>query len=177
MVEDTDIRLPQVPDAEGPAAFVSTPDPDEVVPDLGTLLAGPEEVNTGSFLFSPGVIPATVLGYTAGGEGTLSSIEDVLRERANRTDKGKISKFDAFYAPQTPLPFGVWEYKCETCRFYQQPRGGRNGSPACEVVGHEEDWFGGESVHPEGWCALWMPEAGRGFFEYATDRLEGEASD
>jgi hypothetical protein len=173
MPADEDIPLPRVPDADATPAFISTPDMEEAIPNLATVLAGPEEIDAGSFLFSPGVAPASVFGYALGGEETLTDIEEIVRSRANVTDRGKVSKYDVFYSPQTPIPFGVWEYKCETCRFYQSDEETFGDGPKCEVVGHEEDWMGGENVHPQGWCATWLPEQGRGWFEYATDRLEG----
>lgn len=166
--------VPKVPEGESIAAFISTPNFEEALPSLATLLTGPREVNVPSFLFSPGVIPATVLGYALGGEETLSEIEDILRERAERTDYGKVSKYDAFYLPQTPIPYGVWEYKCSTCRFYQEGDPDRGKGAKCEVIGHESDWFGGENVHPDGWCAQWMPYEGQQFGAYITDRLEGK---
>jgi len=166
--------MPGVPDEEPIAAFISTPDFEEAVPSLATILAGPGEVNVPSFLFSPGVIPASVLGYAVGGDETLNDIEDILVERAERTDYGKISKYDSFYFPQTPVPFGVWEYKCSTCRFYQEASEVEGDGAKCSIIGHETDWFGGENVHPSGWCAQWLPYEGVKFGEYITNRIEGE---
>lgn len=174
MVDDGDIPLPKIPDTDGPAAFISTPDVEQVVPNLATVLSGPEEIDTGSFLFSPGIPPATVLGYALGGEDTLDGIEDILRERARATERNKISKYDVFYSPQSPIPPAAWEYRCETCRFYQESPRRIDKGAKCEIVGHKEDWMGGERVHPSGWCAAWLPQGDRGWLEWATDRLEGK---
>jgi hypothetical protein len=165
---------PRVPESDQQTAFISTPEFEEVIPSLASLLVGPEEIDAGSFLFSPGVLPATVFGYALGGEETLDGIEDILRARARNAERGKISKYDAFYAPQTPLPVGVWEYRCETCRFYNERESPGSGGPECDIVGHEEDWFGGTNVHPSGWCALWMPLEDQSWFEYVTERLESD---
>ena len=176
MPKINDGNQPRVPEEEAPDTFVSTPEVGEAIPELATVLVGPGEIDAGSFLFSPGVVPGVVAGYALGGEETLESIEEILRTRAAMNDAGKINKYDAFYAPQTPLPFGVWRYACETCRFFQAGKGGRDSAGQCEIVGHEGDWFGGERVHPSGWCALWVPTEGTKPFEYITDRLEGEQS-
>jgi hypothetical protein len=114
-----------------------------------------------------------VLAYALYGDEGVNGIESILRERAQGLERGKVSKYDAYYAPQSPVPFGLWEYRCETCRFYDPDGGGDGNGAECEIVGHGEDWFGGENVHPSAWCALWLPEEGRGWFEYVTDRLEG----
>jgi hypothetical protein len=166
--------MPGVPEGEGIAAFISAPDFEQALPSLATVLAGPPEVNVPSFLFSPGVIPASVLGYALGGDETLNDIEDILVERAERTDYGKISKYDSFYFPQTPVPFGVWEYKCSTCRFYQEGDERTGEGAKCSIIGLESDWFGGENVHPSGWCAQWLPYEGVKFGEYISNRVEGE---
>lgn len=168
---------PGVPDEEPADTFFSVPEVADAIPSPASVLVGPGEIDAGSFLFSPGVPGGVVAGYVLGGDHTLGSIEDILRERADRTDRGKISKYDSFYLPQSPAPFGLWEYKCSTCRFFQEAEGRGDGAGACEVVGHEEDWLGGERVHPESWCALWMPAEGTKPFEYITDRVEGEARD
>lgn len=175
MSDESDITLPKIPPGDGPAAFISTPEVEEVIPNLGTALAGPEEISVGSLAFSPAVIPATVAGYTAGGETTLDQIEGAIRSRATATERGKFSKYDSYYFPQSPAPPAAWEYVCETCRFYHEPDTAGD-DPKCGVVGHEEDAFGGENIHPRGWCAYWMPKDGQGYLEWITDRLEGEDS-
>jgi hypothetical protein len=174
MANDDRGPLPAIPDSDTIQSYISTPERDKALPSLATVLAGPGEVDVGSLLFSPAVPPAAVFGYALGGEATLSDLEATLRSRARATERGKVSKYDAYYAPQTPIPFGVWEYKCGTCRFYRGTGGRQSTGGVCEVVGHQEDWFGGESVHESGWCAMWLPKEGRRWFEYVTDRLEGE---
>lgn len=177
MVEDNDITLPKIPDGDGPPAFVSTPDFDKAIPDIASVLTGPAEPDLESLVFSPAIPGATVFGYLFGGEDTLGGIEDILRQRANNLNNKKISKYDMYYTPQTPLPAGLWEYKCRTCRFYNKNNGRAGQNPTCEIVGQDDDWFGGRNVHPDGWCAGWLPKEGRGIFAFLTDRLEAETRD
>lgn len=172
MPDSNDLRLPGVPAAESVRAYVSVPDADRVVPDLSTLVAGPTETSIESLLLGPGTVPATVVGYAAAGDMGTAAVEAEIREWAADLDAGKISKLDSFYAPQTPVPPVVWEYVCSTCRFYEPADGDATAAPQCAVVGQEGDPFGGEEIHPDGWCALWMPLEGRGFFEWFTDRVE-----
>ena len=119
---------------------------------------------------SASVVPASVAGYAIDGKEGLDSLENGIRSRARDE---KYTKFEAAYVPQTPYPPALWEYKCATCRFYQPNEGGKS---KCEVVGKEGNKFGGEAIHPEAWCGLWLPEDGQGWFDWVTDRLEGESS-
>ena len=167
---------PRVPDTEKAGPFIEYPNGAEVTGDLSNLLFGPDEPALDALAFSPGVIPASVIGYAVDGERGLSNIESAISDRADGLDAGKLSKYDVLYAPQAPIPFGVWEYKCKTCRFYER-NGAKGGhAPGCQVVGQEGDPFGGEAVHPEAWCTLWLPEEERGFFTYLTERLESNPS-
>jgi len=118
---------------------------------------------------SVATVPASIAGYAIDGD---EGIEDLARGVKTRAMEEPYSKFDAAYVPQTPYPPGLWDYKCATCRFYQ-PNG--DGQSKCSVVGEEDDPFGGAAVHPEAWCGLWLPMDGQGWFDWVTDRLEGEA--
>lgn len=175
MSENNDVPLPSVPDGEGVAAYVAVPDRERVVPDIEELLTGPDDVSIRSLVLGPATIPGTVGAYAVAGEKGLDAIEDEVRDWATGLDAGKVSKYDAYYFPQTPLPFGVWEYACETCRFYVEPEDSPSGEARCEVVGQEGDLFGGQDIHPRGWCALWMPEEGKRWFEFVEERLESRA--
>lgn len=164
---------PRVPDAEPPSTFISLPASEDVFPNPATVALGPNEVSIAALFWSPAAPPATIGAYAADGEEGLSKVERLIRERAQRLGTGKFSKYDTYYLPQTPIPFGVWEYKCETCRFYNARDARADGAGTCDVVGQEGDWFGGERVHPDAWCALWMPEEGRKWFDFIRERLEG----
>lgn len=118
---------------------------------------------------SVATVPASVTGYAIDGEEGIESIENGIRARAG---DGKFSKFEAAYSPQTPLPPGAWEYKCATCRFYDK---NGSGESRCEVVGNPDDPFGGEKVHPEAWCGLWLPVDGQGWFDWIRNRIEGDS--
>jgi hypothetical protein len=112
--------------------------------------------------------PASVAGYLLDGEEGIDGLERGIR---TQMPAGKYPKRKSGYVPQSPFIPAAWEYKCATCRFYQNPDGGES---KCEVVGQEGDAFGGEKVHPEAWCGFWLPIEGQGFFEWARDRLEGD---
>lgn len=165
--------VPDIPPSVSLEDYLSTPRWDKVIPDTGEVLFGPDAVSPESLLFGPLTVPASVIGYLLAGDKGTEKVAQEVRSWAARLDTEKISKQDAYYFPQTPIPFGVWEYKCETCRFYQ-PDGDGDGSPKCSLVGQEGDPIGGDGVHPDAWCALWLPEDGRKWFEYVTERLEGE---
>jgi len=169
----TDVE-PRIPDADSPSAFFSFPALEETLGNPGTLLIGPDEPALDVLATAPATIPASVISYTVEGEKGLSRLESIIRTRANRLDSGKVSKYDSYYLPQSPFPPGAWEYKCESCRFYKERRATNSEGAVCEVVGQQGDPFGQERVHPEAWCAHWLPEEGRSWLAWATDRLEGK---
>lgn len=173
MADENNAPMPAIPDEEDVRGYISTPDPARVVPDVSELLLGPDEISPESLLFGPSVVPRTVAGYMVAGENGVEDVEEDIREWSADVPGAKISKYDAYYFPQTPLPAGVWEYKCNTCRFYVDPDESSDGEAKCEVVGQAGDMLGGEDIHPQAWCALWLPQKGRDWFEFVTDRLEG----
>lgn len=120
------------------------------------------------FLLAPGTLGATVIAELAAGEEGQAKIEYEIRARADDEASGKFSKADAWYVP-FGFPPVFWEYRCETCRFYQ-PEGEESGE--CEIVGRDYDAFGGEKIHPRAWCALWMPEEDDDWFEWLLNRLD-----
>lgn len=175
MIDGDDIPLPSVPDNESVRAYISTPDPSRVVPDITELFTGPDEISPESLLFGPGTVPASVASYAVAGDRGVGGVAQEVRDWATGLPSGKISKYDAYYFPETPLPYGVWEYRCRTCRFYVEADDSDDGEPKCEVVGQAGDLFGGEDIHPSAWCALWLPVDGRGWFEFVTERLESSS--
>lgn len=172
MAEDRDVPLPSVPDAESARAYISIAEPDEIITDLGDHLFGPDEISLKSLLLGPATVPASVAGYAVFGDKGTAKVEQEVRDWKRDLDGAKISKYDAYYLPETPIPYGVWEYRCRTCRFYTPPEETEDGQARCEVVGQEGDMFGGERIHPSGWCSLWLPEDGEAWFDYVTERLE-----
>ena len=62
---------------------------------------------------------------------------------------GKFTKFEAFYTPVAPPPV-FWEYNCGQCfAFQREPR-------TCLWVS-EKGIPNPGIIHPQGWCAVWMP--------------------
>lgn len=114
--------------------------------------------------------------YLTGGEAGLARVADDLHDRAHRQPGGKFGKRETAYLPQSPLPPAMWRYSCQRCRFYRE---GAPGEPArCHVVGREGEPFGGERIHPEGWCGLWTPPEGEPAFAWFRERLrpDGKSS-
>lgn len=150
---------------------VATPDIQRLLPDADFPQADLENFNPGVSLASPSVIAGTVAAYGVEGEEGVQSVADRVLERATRAENGRFNKTDVFYQPIAPPP-GVWDYRCRNCRFYQgQP--GEESEGLCEIVGHGEDPFGGRSISPEAWCALWLPEDGDEWFSWVKRRMEG----
>lgn len=121
---------------------------------------------------SPSVLAhqARVLrAYLSDGEAGLARVADDLHRRAHDRPGGAFGKREAAYLPVSPFPPVMWRYSCERCRFYHE---GGPGEPAtCHVVGRDGDSFGGEAIHPEGWCGLWTPPAGEPAFAWLRERL------
>lgn len=146
---------------------------DRVIPDPEYLKTLPAQIDPSVFFRSPTVIAEVVGRYVNDGDQSVEDVAERVRDSAAEKPTGTFNKGSVHYAPQSPLPYGVWEYKCRTCRFYTPPEESPDGNPRCEVVGRRDNPLGGENVHPEAWCALWLPEDGREWFEYVTDRMEG----
>lgn len=166
--------LPAVPDGGRDSGILASVDWDRVIPDRSYPVRLPSEIDPGRFVKSPAVIPEVVAKYAVYGEKGVEEIAQRLRTQSKEKEGGKFGKGSVHYQPQSPFPPGVWEYKCETCRYYQPPGESAGTGPKCEMVGHEDNLFGGENVHPNGWCALWLPEEDEQWFDYIADRLEGE---
>jgi hypothetical protein len=164
---------PRVPDAAPRGLGSVFPALTETLGNPATAAIGPDEPSLTSLSTAPAVPPATVASYAVEGDQGVSRLEEIIRNRANRLETGKFSKYDSYYLPQTPIPFGLWSYRCRTCRFYNAREKVNARGATCNVVGQDGDPLGGEYVHPEAWCAYWLPQQGRSWFEWATDRLEG----
>lgn len=107
--------------------------------------------------------------YLRGGEASLARIADRLHRTADRRPGGKFDKSEAVYLPQSPFPPLLWRPECERCRFYED---GEPGEPAtCHLVGRPDDRWGGEAIHPRGWCAYYLPPAGEPAFTWLRERL------
>lgn len=113
--------------------------------------------------------PMALLRYALSGEDGLAAVADRLHEAAHDRPGDKFGKGEAVYLPQSPFPSLMWRPKCERCRFYED---GSPGEPAtCYIVGREGDRWGGEAIHPRGWCAYYLPAEGEPAFEWFRERL------
>jgi len=126
---------PRVPDAAPRGAGGVFPALTETLGNPATAAIGPDEPSLTSLSTAPAVPPATVASYAVEGDQGVSRLEEIIRNRANRLETGKFSKYDSYYLPQSPLPFGVWEYKCRTCRFYNAREKVNARGATCNVVG------------------------------------------
>lgn len=113
--------------------------------------------------------------YLRDGERGLSEIADELHERAHDRPHGKFGKGEAAYLPQTPFPPNAWVNSCGRCRFWQEGDRGEAGS--CHIVGRPGDSFGGERIHPRGWCKLWLPPANEPAFAWLFEQLDPTGAD
>lgn len=109
---------------------------------------------------------ALVSGYLLDGQRTYRDLDAYVRSQAGRGDGRKFSKTQVAYLPRTPLPPGFWDYRCQNCRFYQPGDEDSDGAGRCGVVGKEDDPFGGERIHPNGWCSAWLPLDNVEAFDY-----------
>ncbi len=114
--------------------------------------------------------PTALLRYVLQGEDGLADVAERLHEAAHDRPGGKFGKDESLYLPQSPFPPLLWRPKCERCRFYED---GAPGDPAmCHIVGREGDRWGGEAIHPRGWCAYYLPPEGEPAFEWFRERLD-----
>ena len=72
---------------------------------------------------------------------------DALQAHVNRN--GKLTKFEALYTPVTPPPV-FWEYNCGQCFAFLRE------TLTCKWVS-EVSFPNPGQIHPQGWCAVWMP--------------------
>jgi hypothetical protein len=173
MSNDNSIQLPRIPGTDFDPGSISLPDKDRVIPDTSYLKELPTDIDYSTLVKSPIILPEVIARYQANGESGILAIEQRIRSNARKKEGGRFAKGSVHYTPQSPFPPVVWEYKCHTCRFYTPPDESPTGNPQCEVVGRGDNLLGGADIHPDAWCALWLPEDGKEWFEYVTDRLEG----
>lgn len=118
--------------------------------------------------------PNVLLSYLRGGEDDLADLAEELHEAAHGRPGHKFSKRRAAYLPQTPFPPVMWRNSCGRCRFWQEGGPGEPGT--CHIVGREDDPFGGERIHPRGWCGFWMPPADEPAFAWFRERLHPDGA-
>ncbi len=114
--------------------------------------------------------PRLIYEYLLHGERGLSDVADRIHRRAHRQPGGKFAKADVRYLPFRPFPLLLWDNRCGRCRFWQE--GGPGEAGGCHVVGRESDRYGGEAVHPDGWCGLYTPPENEPAFSWIRDRIE-----
>jgi len=171
MSANEDDPMPDVPDADPAELFVTPIDPAEIQSFPMDALSIPEEPDYNMALGSWLNIPALVAGYAVEGTDAQGNLAEYIEVQAGTNPDGKVSKRNVGYLPISPLPPGLWEYNCASCRFYR-PGGGEGGAnPRCSVVGQDEDPFGGEKIHAQGWCSLWLPPDDREAFAWIRERL------
>lgn len=120
-----------------------------------------------SLVLAPLTIAVETVAAFAVGEAGESQVEAYIRGLAAERPTGKFSKLDSYYVP-FEIPPVFWEYRCETCRFYQEANA---DAGTCDVVGRAGDPFGGEAISPQAYCAWWMPEADDEPFDWIRNRL------
>lgn len=164
-------------DSDDTQPLATAPELDDILPDPETFPLGAEDPQPDALLGSPLVPPATVIAWAVKRNEGLKKIEARLQARAADTEYGKFNKGDAYYFPKTPFVIdGAWEYNCHNCRFYEEnPEGDCIGK--CSIVGLESDHLGGECIHPDGWCALYMPKDDSPYFDYIRERVGADESD
>lgn len=113
-------------------AIARSPLPNRVLPDAIGLLANS-------------------VGRAALGATLFQSLGERWREtlQAHVDKNGKWTKFEVVYTPVAPPPV-FWEYNCGQC--FAFIREGRT----CRWV-TEQGFPNPGEIHPQGWCAVWMP--------------------
>lgn len=118
--------------------------------------------------------PRVLSAYLRRGEAGLTDLEERLHEQAHEQPGKKFGKRETAYLPQSPFPPLLWRNNCERCRFYHD---GAPGEPAtCHIVGREGDPYGGEAIHPRGWCGLYTPPSGEPAFAWFHERLNPDGA-
>ncbi|WP_435178005.1 high-potential iron-sulfur protein [Halorussus sp. AFM4] len=123
----------------------------------------------------PSHATSVLLAYLKDGEDGLSNVAEGIHQRAHDRPGEKFGKAEATYLPQSPVPPTMWKECCGRCRFWREGSPGEAGK--CHVVGRKGDRFGGEHVHPSGWCKLWMPPKGEPAFAWLFEQLDPTGAD
>lgn len=118
--------------------------------------------------------PRVLSAYLRRGEAGLTDIEERLHEEAHDQPEGKFGKREVAYLPQSPFPPLLWQNRCGRCRFWEEGSPGEPGT--CHIVGREGDPFGGEAIHPRGWCGLFTPASGEPAFAWFHERLNPDGA-
>lgn len=146
-------------------------DLEDIIGDYDYPIKDVENFNPDATLFSLPFAVTTFAAYGIGGDESLDDLESALRTRAAKAKGGKFNKTDVLYSPIAPPP-GAWDYRCRKCRFFEP--GQSHSFGLCEIVGHDEDPFGGERINSDAWCAMWMPQSGTPYLSYIKNKLESE---
>lgn len=118
--------------------------------------------------------PRLLAAYLMRGEAGLTDLEERIHEQAHDEPGEKFGKRDVAYLPQSPLPPTLWPMRCGRCRFWEEGAPGQPGT--CHVVGREDDPYGGEAIHPRGWCGLYMPPSKEPAFAWLHERLDPDGA-
>lgn len=113
--------------------------------------------------------------YLKRGEDGLADLGEEIHDRAHDRPGEKFGKKEARYLPQTPFPPNLWVNSCGRCRFWEEGASGEAGR--CHVVGRKGDRFGGEHIHPRGWCKLWLPPENEPAFAWLFEQLDPTGAD
>ncbi|MFB6166183.1 MAG: hypothetical protein ABEJ31_13565 [Haloarculaceae archaeon] len=113
--------------------------------------------------------PRLLYHYLRGGEEGVHRAAKSVHELAHGQPGSKLSKKQALYTPQSPLPALIWRHECERCHFWREGEPDEPGT--CHVVGQPDDPYGGEAIHPRGVCAYFTPPPGEPAFGWYRERF------
>lgn len=119
-------------------------------------------------------IPTLLWNYFRRGSQGVDVVAEQVENAAHDQPEGKFDKHTAIYLPQSPLPPVVWRNQCQRCQFWEEGEPGKAGS--CHIVGREDDPYGGEAIHPRGWCALFTPPSEEPAFAWLSERLHPDGA-
>lgn len=111
------------------------------------------------FLMSKSIGSAAVDATIA--PGTLSKWESAVDQQV--AADGKFTQFSVFYRDISPPPF-FWDYKCFKCKKW---------GPNQDQSDRSCLWVAGD-ISPEGWCAVWIPNAGYKAFSWLRELARGD---
>lgn len=112
--------------------------------------------------------------YLRYGDRGVDAVAERVHDAAHDLPNGKFDKRSARYLPQSPFPPLLWRPQCGRCQFWEE--GGPGEPGRCHVVGRPDDDFGGEAIHPRGWCAVFTPPSDEPAFAWARERLRPDGA-